>query len=383
MKRPLHILQVFHSLIIGGTERVIADLTRVFNHGDFRTSVCCLDGLGELGQELRDEGVRVHVLGRRPGLDFAVLSRLREIYREEGVDLVHAHQYTPYFYAAGAALAGRAPRVIFTEHGRHWPDRLRPKRAVANQFLRLKTAAYTAVSEFSRRSLIRYEKMPGGRIEVIYNGIAANGAAGEAGERAKTRAAAGLSDDDFLVLSVGRLDPIKDFGVLIRAFAGLAGRLPTACLWIAGDGDPGYKKELERLIETLGAGERVKLLGTRRDVDALLSAADLFVLSSISEAASMTLLEAMTHGRAIVATAAGGNPELVVDGTTGLLVPVGDFRALAAAMASLLEDGVRRKSMGEAGRTRVREKFSRDLTFSRYRDLYLSLDRREAGEATR
>ena len=376
MNKPMHILQVVHCLDIGGTERVVCDLVRKFNDAEFRTSVCCLDELGRFGEELRKEGIQVHVLGRKPGLDLSLTSRLRDLYQRQNVDLIHAHQYTPYFYAATAAIRAGLMPVVFTEHGRHWPDRLRIKRAMANQLLRLTTVAYTAVSEFSRQSMINYEKIPATVIQVIYNGIELKEMLDDriaSDHRQRIRSESGLSGEDLLVLSVGRMDPIKDFGTLIRAFAHVAQQLPRAMLWIAGDGDESYKQQMIQLVQELGVHERVKLLGARRDIDSLLSACDLYELSSITEATSMTILEAMVAGRAVLATRTGGNPELVVDQKTAILVPVGDVPALSEAMAMLLKDAPRREQMGVAGQARVKENFSKELSFARYRELYQSV----------
>ena len=371
--KPMHILQVVHSLDIGGTERVVCDLVRRFNDDEFRTSVCCLDGLGAFGADLRKEGIPVRVLNRKPGLDLSLALRLRDLCKEEKVDVLHGHQYTPYFYAAVAAFRAGLLPVIFTEHGRHWPDRLRIKRALVNQVLSLTTAAYTAVSEFSRRSLIQFEKMPGRNIQVIYNGIELNGIHDHGDNRKEIRRELGLKDEDLLVLSVGRMDRVKDFATLIRAFARVNEQLPQARLWIAGEGDASYKQELIQLARELGVQEKVELLGARRDVDALLSACDLYALSSITEATSMTILEAMSAGRAVLATRTGGNPELVVDQNTGLLVPVGDVPAMGEALGVLLKDAARRQRMGEAGRARVEELFSKEHCFAQYRELYQSL----------
>ncbi|MBI4523045.1 MAG: GT4 family glycosyltransferase PelF [Deltaproteobacteria bacterium] len=379
--KPKHILYVVHSLGLGGTERVVCGLARAFNDAEFRTSVCCLDELGELGKDLCEEGIPVYVLGRKPGVDLSVVARLRYIYRHEKVDLVHAHQYTPYFYAATAALGARGVPVFFTEHGRHWPDRLRLKRAVFNQILRMATCAYTAVSEFSRQSLIRYEKMPARAIQVIYNGIELDEPNNNSEVRWRLRADAGLVDEELLVLSIGRIDPIKDFETLIQAFAHVVKKLPRASLWIAGDGDWTYKKRLIQLIERLSLPGKVKLLGTRRDVDHLLCACDLFVLPSISEATSMTILEAMAIGQAVVTTDTGGNPELVIRGKTGILVPVGDVYALAEAMSYLLMNADLRERMGQAGRVRVKESFSMQRILAQYRESYRSMAIRQGQEA--
>jgi glycosyltransferase involved in cell wall biosynthesis len=370
MNRPLHVLQLVHTLHVGGTERLVVDLAGHFEDADFHTSVCCLDQLGEFGEDLRARGVAVDIMGRRPGLDVGLVRRLARFLRDRRVDVVHAHQYTPYFYAASAALLTPGVRVIFTEHGRHQPDRLRIRRALGNRLLARATGAYTAVAEFTRDSLVRYERIPRDRIRVIYNGVDLEGAAPGV-ERAAAKHALGLSPETPLVLSVGRLNPIKDFGTLIRAMARIVPEMMEATLLIAGDGEPAYRAELTALIAALGLEGRIRLLGTRRDVPALLAACDVFALTSVTEAASMIILEAMVAGRAVVATQVGGNGELVADSETGLLVPVGDVPAVADALARLLKDGETADAMGAAGRRRAAVRFSRPAMFAGYRQAYL------------
>ena len=367
----IHILQVVHSLIIGGTERVVCDLVRAFNDERFTTSVCCLDELGGFGEDLLKEGYEVNVLGRRPGVDGGLVNKMRRLYVERGVDIIHTHQYTPYFYGACASLISRRKPVIFTEHGRHYPDYLRPKRAIFNQLLRPVTAAYTGVSEFTRRSLVSFEKMPASRISVIYNGIWPATQPHQGDDRTTIRRSMGLGEDDQLILSVGRMDPIKDFETLIHGFAPVAAGFLSARLWIAGGGDPAYRSALENLVADLGLQGRVTLLGSRRDVPKLLTACDVFVLPSITEAASMTILEAMSARRAVVTTRTGGNPELVLDGITGALFGVKDTAALSSCLTRILGNHILRTSMGEAGFRRVRELFSMNHTLDQYRRLYL------------
>jgi len=153
----------------------------------------------------------------------------------------------------------------------------------------------------------------------------------------------------------------------------VARRAPRAFLWIAGDGDESYMRRLQAQVLEQGLVDRVKLLGVRRDVGALLAACDLYALPSITEAMSMTILEAMAAERAVMATRTGGNPELVADDETGVLVPVGDATAMGDALERLLANGALRQRMGAAGRARVEERFSKEQCFSAYRNLYRSL----------
>src|SRR5262249_24365156 len=126
---------------------------------------------GSLGEELQREGFTVEVLGRRPGLDWRCAYRLAGFLRREEVRLLHAHQYTPFFYGVPARLFGHRWPVLFTEHGRHHPDYPRRKRLLANRFLLKPRDRVVAVGEAVRQALIGNERLPAKRLEVIYNGI--------------------------------------------------------------------------------------------------------------------------------------------------------------------------------------------------------------------
>lgn len=315
------------------------------------------------------------VLGRRPGVDLGLVWRLRRLYQELGPDLVHAHQYTPYFYAATACLLTPPLKVIFTEHGRHTPDRRRPKRVIYNQLLRAVTAGYTAVSAFTRESLVTYEKMPRSQIKVIYNGVAADPAAPRS-ERCVARRNLGLALNARIILSAGRMDRVKDFATLVRALQQVIHEVPDALLLVAGEGDHGYVAELRHLSAVLGVAAQVHFLGSRPDVFELFVACDVFALTSLTEGTSMTILEAMWAARPVVATHVGGNPELVVPGHTGILVSPGDVTAVARALVCLLRDPEEARRMGTAGRQRVAERFHSTRTLEAYRALYREARRR-------
>ena len=159
--------------------------------------------------------------------------------------------------------------------------------------------------------------------------------------------------------------------MLLRAFAKVAAQRDDVDLLLVGDGP--LRAELEETSRKLGIGERVRFLGIRRDVPDLLQAADLFALMSVSEAASLTLLEAMACGLPVVVTDVGGNSEIVRHEQEGLLVPRGDASAAATAFGRLLDDPVRSATMGAAGRARVRERYQLSRTIDRYLQLYRRL----------
>jgi glycosyltransferase involved in cell wall biosynthesis len=310
----------------------------------------------------------VETLGRRPGVDFGLVRRLARSLRRGRVELVHAHQYTPWFYASlGAALGWRRPRILFTEHGRHYPDVPRGKRMAFNQGLLPITDGIVAVSGFVRDCLAANEALPRRRIRVVYNGVD-SGRFESPGSRAGARASQGIDPGDPVVGIAARFAPVKDHATLLRAFARVLGEIPRAKLALAGDGE--LRASLETQAQGLGIAGSCRFLGVRRDIPDLLSSWDLFCLSSLSEGTSVTLLEAMAAGLPVVATRVGGNPEIVVDGTTGLLASRGDDAGLARAIVEILEDPTRARGMGEAGRARVRASFTQERMTEDYRTLY-------------
>ena len=309
-------------------------------------------------------------LERRPGLDRRVGRRARRIIAEHRVALLHAHQYTPFFYAAVARGLRRRPAMIFTEHGRHYPDQRKLKRVVANKFLLGRADRVTAVGRFVKRALVNNEGISPDRIEVIYNGI--DPARFDLADRDRVRAAVrnelGLRCDQPVALQVARFHPVKDHATSLRAFARVIADVSDAVLLLAGAGE--MISEMQALAGQLGLGDRARFLGERSDVADLMAAADVFVLSSVSEGVSVTLLEAMGAKLPIAATAVGGNEEVVAHDESGLLSPRGDADALGANLAALLGSADLRARMGRAGHARLLERFTQDRMHECYAALY-------------
>ncbi len=170
-------------------------------------------------------------------------------------------------------------------------------------------------------------------------------------------------------MTVARLTPEKDIATLLRAVALIAPHARNLRLEVAGDGP--CMGELVKLVGELHLGERVRLLGQVREVPQLLARASLFVLPSRTEGLSLTLMEAMASGLPVLAARVGGNPEVVAEGTTGLLVPPGDPEALAEALLRLWHEPDLRQRLGQAGRQRALERFDVRRMVAEYERLYL------------
>ncbi|HEY3884657.1 MAG TPA: GT4 family glycosyltransferase PelF [Vicinamibacterales bacterium] len=362
---------VLHVMQVAGAEVLVAETIRRLG-ARIHPVVLCLDGVGALGERMQAEGIDVVALGRRPGLDFGVARRMAAVIRARRLQVLHAHQYTPFFYGALAArLAHVGTRVIFTEHGRHYPDIVSGKRRLANRVIFDRLAdRITGVCDFSARGLAEHDGFRRDRIEVIENGIDLARYQASA-DRAALRFRLGLDPSRRYVAMVARFHPVKDHRTLLRAFAMVAAAVPEADLLLVGDGP--LLGELEQLTTSLGIAGRVRFMGVRDDVPEILKAIDVFTLSSVSEAASITLLEAMAAGAPVVVTDVGGNPEIVRQRVDGLLTPRGDAGALAHALIEMLSDPGLAVSLGRNGAERVRSGYQLDRTIERYGAMYEEL----------
>ena len=310
---------------------------------------------GPFTQRAEREGYDVHVVDLRRAFRLDGALRLVRVLRRERASVLHTHTLA----AANALsrLAGRLAAVPVVSHlhiENHFRASTRPVLASLDSATARWAAALLAVSEDTKRA---YEQQgyPSGRIEVIHNGVdlPPNGVPRQ--------------NDPPVIGEIARLCDVKGQRELIRALA----QVPGARLVLAGrDLEQGgaFEDELAAEAERAGVADRVDL-GFRDDVGALLDELDVFALPSWTEGLPMTVLEAMAHGRAVVATPVGGTPEVVADGETGLLVPPRDPDALADALRRLLDDPDLRRRMGEAGRRRV----AADFTAERMADRVLAV----------
>lgn len=361
------VCQVLHSLQVGGAEILASRLAGQFQH-DCRFVFVCLDQIGSLGQQLRDQGFSVHALQREPGLDWICARRLGELLRRERVDLIHAHQYTPFFYAQLGRLLHRRPSILFTEHGRHHPDFPRRKRILANRLVLERRDRVVGVGEAVRQALVQNEGIPSPRVDVIYNGIDLAPFANGHEHRALVRREIGIDGDAFLIIQVARLDYLKDHATAIHTLDAVLRQQPKARLVLVGEGPE--RQALEALVRERHLDSHVLFLGLRSDVPRLLAGADAFLLTSISEGIPLTLIEAMAAGVPVVATQVGGVAEVLEDGQSGLLAPAKDASALADRLLRIAADARLRHELSVNGRERARLRFSEQQMHQQYARLY-------------
>ena len=365
--RPV-ICHVIHAMGVGGAEVLVDQIVRRMSN-EFHCIVAVLDEVGEIGERLKQDGFVVEHLQRTPGIDRGCAKRLRQFAHREGARLIHAHQYTPFFQAMmSRGLLGRRP-VVFTEHGRHFPDIPSRKRSIVNRMMLRSCDRLIGCGRAVRQALIDNEGLPESRVEVIYNGVDLKALGKPSPDaRERLRAEFGYSASDFVAVLVARLHELKDHQTALRAIDAARNQIPGLRLLLAGDGD--QRVAIEKTIRERGLEKTVTLAGTRNDVADLLSASDVFLMSSISEGIPLTVIEAMAARRPVVSTAVGGLPEIIEHGTTGFLTPARDDAALSRALVELHRDRQLRTRMAEAAASRAAEKFSLDGMLSSYRKVY-------------
>jgi glycosyltransferase involved in cell wall biosynthesis len=349
----------------GGAERVLAQLSTALQaSGAYNVAFLPADGEGWLARELDGSGVAIEYFREEGPVSSACARSLAAAFRRHRIVVAHSHEFMMAVYGAWASWRAGVPHVITMHGSSYYAGRLR-RRLALHAAIAL-SARTVAVSGRLARQLSRDLWIPPSRVATI-----PNGALVMRPERTTLRDELRLGPDDRLVVSVGNLYPVKGHYHLIDALALLAGRHPTLHLAISGRGN--MADALAARARGLGLADRVHLLGLRSDVAAILAAADVFALPSLSEGLPLALLEAMFAGCPIVASEVGEVGVALAHGEAGVLVEPGNPPALAAALDRLLSDSDRARALGERAVRRATDEYGVSQMVHRYADVYEEL----------
>jgi glycosyltransferase involved in cell wall biosynthesis len=370
---PLRVMFMINDMTVGGAEMLLDQLIRRLDPSRFAPELCCMNKLGELGENLRGVvPVFPHLLKHK--YDVPVLSRLVRLLRKRQIDaVVTVGAGDRMFWGRLAAWRAGVPVVISALHSTGWPDRI----GRLNRLLTPLTDAFIGVATAHGRYLVDVERFPADRVHVIPNGVDT--------ERFQPRPRditlldqLGIPRDSSIVGLVAVLRPEKNHELFLRAAAIVRQQVPSVRFVLIGNGPE--RESLDRLTAELGLTDIVHFLGARSDVPQLLPLFDVFTLTSKIEASPVSILEAQACGLPVVATRVGSIAESVIDNQTGYLASPGSIEEVATAVTRLLRSPDLRKSLGSAARQFVVQHRSLQSMVDGYEDLIARLYQQKAAD---
>lgn len=365
-QKKIRVAHVVHTLRVGGLEKFVVDLICLLDPDRFESILFCLDSGGALEDRLHRQGIKFVCLKKRNGIQWLLPIVLSVRIRAFGARIVHTHNLSGLVYGGVAGRLAGTKGLVHTEHGRELEFYASRRARLLERLLVRLPHRIVAVSQPLVGELHRDQGVPISKMQLISNGVDTLGYAPRSDPI--FRAALGLMPEHRVVGKIARLVAIKDHDTFLSAARLVLLKEPNARFLIVGEGP--LRQQLEAKACELGIESAVLFLGFRHDIPAILAVLDLFVLSSVSEGTSLTILEAMASGCPIVATNVGGNPYLIEDLKTGRLVPPGDPVRMADAMLALLADPDRAAELGRRAASYVREHFGIRGAVAAYEALY-------------
>lgn len=363
----MRILFLSTSMGMGGADSQLLSAAQELRGRGHDVLIVSLTPLGPMGFDARRLGLRTESLEMRRGVpDPRGLLRLARLVRAWRPDVVHSHMVHANLMARALRLVCPVPALVSTVHNIHEGGRIR---MAAYRWTNALVDRMTIVSEAAAERFVNDGIIPKELLRIVPNGVDTEQIRRlPAGSREALRQSLEL-EHEFVWLAVGRFEVAKDYPNMLRAFARVRAERPDEVLLLVGRGS--LQGETEALVRELGLTPAVRFLGVRNDVPVVMSAADAYVMSSAWEGMPMVLLEASAAGLPIVATAVGGNQEVVVDGESGYVVPARDDQALATAMLRLSDrSAAERRAMGEKGREHIRANYGVRRVADRWEELY-------------
>lgn len=371
INNKIHVVHITQYLEIGGLESFIVEFCRKMDTTVFTASVLCLNGYDSVYQKALEKcGVTVHLIKKSHTYDFLFLLRAAAFLKNIQADIVHTHGGC-FFYSSLIARCARVKRLVYTVHGMPVTSGLQAR--VEEYVTCAMTDRIVAVSDEIADDLGSRQAVAAQKIDVIINGIDPEKyrPIEDPKDMAACKAAYGLPAGKKIIGSVGRLEAVKNYPLLLNAFAELI-RIGRDELHLVLVGSGREDTELKRVADELKIEDNVTFLGMQYDVQNIYPLFDVFVLSSLTEGTSLSLLEAQSCGVPAVVTDVGGNSGIVRNGVNGFLSPSGDHVAMAAHLEYILTNDTARFEMKQRARAEIMDRFDITAMVKKYQDIYVS-----------
>lgn len=353
------ILYIVPSLEIGGLERVTVTLANNLDRDIFEPYICCISRAGDLADMLQEKD-RLFVVGNRGRINVPSIRYILDLAEKLSIDLIHSHELPGLIYGIPVAKIKRLP-IVFTKHGyfgsfqENWMVKL-----IEKYFSRW-VSEYICVSHELRERMQKQLGVNEKKVSVIYNGVEIV---------PKKHYPSPDRGDEVLIGSIGRLAEVKNYSLLIEAFKEIQGEYPGCRLQIIGDGE--YKQKLEDLIYRRSLSDLVSLPGHKLDPLSYLSKFDIFILTSLHEGHSISLLEALSQSKICLVSNVGGNTEIIKDGENGFIFESNNKEDLVFQMKNILDrihsermDRIRQRAYNS-----FVSKYSMETMIDKYQGLY-------------
>ncbi len=361
--RPIRVMFLLTSMPIGGAETLLVNLVRRFDQARIVPLIGCMKQQGVLGRELSKElPVFANLINHK--YDIGVVKRIKRMFIDQDVDaVITVGAGDKMFWGRLAARQAKVPVVLSALHSTGWPDGV----GRLNRMLTPITDGFIAVARQHAEYQVNQEKFPSHKVFLIPNGIDKDRFIFDAKSRLAWRKKFGISVEAPVVGIVAALRPEKNHDLFLEVARRVSNSVPEARFVVAGDGPE--RARLEMLANQKGIADRVVFVGSTHDVCGVLSMMDLFALTSHNEASPVSIMEALSCERPVVATDVGSIDESVIDGQTGFLVPAGDAKAMAARWVEVLCDSNLGQQLGKCGREHIVANSSLDSMTEGYTSL--------------
>ena len=350
--KRVNVLYVIWSLGLGGAEQVVINLVKNLDKTKFNPMVCCLNDKGKFSDELEREGIKVIALNKRGKIDISIIPKLISVMKKNRIDVVNTHLWGANFWGRIAAKMAAVKVIIATEHNEDvWKTKAH---YLLDRLLNRWTDKVIAVSNSVKEFYVNTAGLKADRIKVIHNGVSLSLHPTTCNLQ-PMRQEFGIQDNETVLALIGRLVPQKGHRYFISAFKQLSTDRKVRGL-IVGSGP--LETELRAYAKGIGLNGNLVFTGLRKDIPNLLDVVDILVMPSLREGLPIVALEAMAKNKPVVATDVGGNPEVIIDGKTGILVSPENSIMLALAIKRLIDDKEYAARLGNNGKNRLKEYFS-------------------------